>query len=62
MITAHGRKRRTVNIATDFVNLCNFFTQKKSVLHFGTDLRGYSIFRILAERLFFAYSDANIKV
>ena len=36
-ILANGRKRITVNIGFIFVNLCKLFTQKWSVLHFGTD-------------------------
>ncbi len=58
-ITANGRKRKTVNIAINFANLCNLFTQKRSVLHFGTDLLRSCIF---SPGVFFDYSDADIEV
>ena len=41
----------------DFANLCKFFTQKRSVLHFGTDHLRSCVF---VESLFFDYSDADI--
>ena len=61
-LTAHGRKRKTVNITVNFANLCKLYTQKWSVLHFGTDHLRYSVFCIFAESLFFDYSDADIEV
>jgi hypothetical protein len=61
--TSHGRKRKTVNIGFVFANLCELFTQKWSVLHFGTDhLRKLLFLRVFAKSLFFDYSDADIEV
>ena len=55
----YGRKRKTVNIVINFANLCKVFTQKRSVLHLGTDLLRSCIF---SPGVFFDYSDADIEV
>ena len=59
-LLTYGRRRTSVNFGFVFANLCKHFTQKWSVLHFGTDHLSYSVFRIFAESLFFDYSDAEI--
>ena len=54
-VLTHGRKRTSVNFGFIFANLCKHFTQKRSVLHFGTDLLRSCIF---SPGVFFDYSDA----
>ena len=56
-----GRKRTSVNFGFVFANLCKHFTQKWSVPKCRTDHLRYSVFRILAESLFFDYSDAKFE-
>ena len=59
---------RLVKICCFFTIFCKEFAEKRSVLHFGTDLskvfgyweRKYIISLHFAERVFFDYSDANI--
>ena len=61
-VLTYGRKRTSVNFGFVSANLCKPFTQKWSVLHFGTDHLRYSVFFIFAEILFFDYSDAIFAV
>ena len=58
-LLTYGRRRTSVNFGFVFANLCKHFTQKWSVLHFGTDHLGNLIF---SPSLFFDYSDAVIEV
>ena len=61
-VLTHGRKRTSVNFGFIFANLCKHFTQKWSVLHFGTDhLRKLRFFRVFAVAVFFDYSDAKFE-
>ena len=54
-VLSYGRKEASVNFGFVFANLCKLFTQKWSVLHFGTDLLRSCIF---SPGVFFDYSDA----
>ena len=54
-VLSYGGRRTSVNFGFIFANLCKLFTQKRSVLHFGTDLLRSCIF---SPGVFFDYSDA----
>jgi len=58
-ILANGRKEETVIYSEFSANLCKYFTQKWSVLHFGTDHRQLLFF---SQGVFFDFSDADIEV
>ena len=58
-LLTYGRKRTSVNFGFIFANLCKHFTQKSSVLHFGTDHLRKLLF---SPSVFFDYSDADIEV
>ena len=61
-VLTYGRRRTSVNFGFIFLNLCKHFTQKRSVLHFGTDLLRTLLFlRISCESLFFDFSDAKFE-
>ena len=57
-LLTYGRKEASVNFGFIFANLCKHFTQKWSVLHFGTD---HLLLLLFSPSLFFAYSDADIE-
>ena len=57
-LLTYGRKEASVNFGFIFANLCKHFTQKRSVLHFGTDLLRSCIF---SPSVFFDYSDAKFE-
>ena len=54
-LLTYGRRRTSVNFGFIFANLCKHFTQKWSVLHFGTDHLQKLLF---SPGVFFDYSDA----
>ena len=58
-LLTYGRKEASVNFGSIFSNLCKLSTQKRSVLHFGTDHLRKLLF---SPSLFFDYSDADIEV
>ena len=61
-VLSYGRKEASVNFGFVFANLCKLFTQKRSVLHFGTDhLRKLRFLRFFALGVFFDYSDAKFE-
>ena len=57
-LLTYGRKKASVNFGGVFANLCKHFTQKWSVLHFGTDHLGKLLF---SPSVFFDYSDAKFE-
>lgn len=58
-VLSYGRRRTSVNFGFIFANLCKLFTQKRSVIHFGTDHLRKLLF---SPSVFFDYSDADIEV
>ena len=57
-VLSYGRKEASVNFGFVFANLCKLFTQKWSVLHFGTDHLRKLLF---SPNVFFDYSDAKFE-
>ena len=58
VLFTHGKRRTSVNLGLIFANLCKHFTQKWSVLHFGTDHLRKLLF---SPSVFFDYSDAKFE-